>query len=82
MGLVVCPLASLRSVETAIAAASHGLTDTNGDKITTSTIDPQALKTAALLALQIATGHVMWPGDEPLRIKKPRQVQGVVEYSE
>lgn len=78
MSLIICPEVSLRSIESAIVSATHGLTDTNGERVLINTIDSRTLKSAALLALQIATGHVLWPGDEVLRIKSPKPVQGGV----
>lgn len=50
----------LRSVMTGITQASHGMLrhDTNTPQ-PAATIDPQALRTAALVALTIATGHTV-----------------------
>lgn len=78
MALVVCPEVSLRTVESAIVAATHSLVDVNGDKILIGTIDSRTLKTAALMALQIATGHVTWPGDEAIRVRQARPAPGVL----
>lgn len=79
MTLVVLSVAAMRRIEEAIASASHMLTDTNGEKVSVGTIDSRALKTAAVLAVQIATNQVIWPGDERLRIAAPKPVAGVVE---
>ena len=79
MSLVIIPEVALRQIETAIVGATHGLTDTANERVTINTIDPRRLKAAALIALQMCIDAVVWPGDEVLHIKQPRQTRGVVE---
>jgi hypothetical protein len=66
---------ALLNLQSAIVAATHGLTKPNGDRAMISTINDRALKQAALIAIQIASGEVIWPGDETLTIDVPTQQQ-------
>lgn len=66
---------ALLQLQSAIVAATHGLTHPNGQRATINTINDRALKQAALLAIQIAAGEVIWPGDETLTIDVPTQQQ-------
>lgn len=60
---------ALRGLQSAIVAATHALTSPNGARAQISTINDRALKQAALIAVQIAAGEVIWPGDETLTIE-------------
>lgn len=64
---------ALSQLQAAIVASTHSLTKPDGTRALLSTIDPKALRQAALLAIQIAAGEVIWPGDETLVIDMPTQ---------
>jgi hypothetical protein len=78
MSLAIIPERFLLALQSDICDTVQGLTDTSGERILSNTIDSRTLQTAALLALQIATGHVVWPGTETLRIKAPKPVIGSI----
>jgi len=69
---------ALTALMSAIVNATHGLTDTAGDRQSIGTIDSLRLRTAALVALQIATGETIFPGDETLVIAEPKAPSGVL----
>lgn len=77
--LLVIPETVLRSVEVAIVAATHNATNALGEKIQIATIDSRTLASAARVAIELATGEVVWPGGERLRIPKPKQQLGILE---
>lgn len=77
--MLVLHSAALRQLEAAIISATHSLVTTGGDRAMISTIDSRSIKQAALIAVQIAAGEVIWPGDERLRIQAPRPQPGMVE---
>ena len=77
--MLVAKPAALRDLMQSIVNATHGLTDVVGEKQMISTIDERTLRAAALTALFIATGGVVWPGDEPLRIPAPKPAPGVLQ---
>jgi len=64
---------ALLQLQSAIVAATHGMTTPSGTRAQLSTINDRALKQAALIAIQIASGEVIWPGDETLTIDVPQQ---------
>lgn len=66
---------ALLQLQSAIVAATHGLTHPDGKRAQISTINDRTLKQAALIAIQIASGEVIWPGDETLTIDVPSQQQ-------
>lgn len=80
--LAVVSETQLRNVEHAIAQATHSFTDTTGDRLTVSTIDSKTLTTAALMALQIATGMVVWPADQTLKIPRAKPTRSVVSIED
>lgn len=73
--MLVISAPALLQLQSAIVAASHGLTRPEGGRAMISTINDRALKQAALIAIQIASGEVIWPGDETLTIDIPTQQQ-------
>jgi hypothetical protein len=62
---------ALSQLQSAIVASTHSLTKLDGARAQISTIDPRTLKQAALIAIQMASGEVIWPGDETLTIDMP-----------
>lgn len=80
--MIVCPSVTMKLLMTEIVQATHGLTDTVGEKVTLPTIAEAQLRMAALVALQIATGETVHGGDKPLRIKMARPHHGMVEVIE
>jgi len=75
--LIVSPTA-LRNLMTALVNATHGMTDTAGERVVMSTIDDRALRAAALAGLMMTTGKVVWPGDEQLVIRQPKRQPGAI----
>ena len=71
--LIAAPT-TLLEIQNAIAMASHGLVDQNGQRVTIGTIDDRRLTMAAHIALQIAIGDVVWPADK--QIEPPAPVRG------
>lgn len=69
---IVHPL-DLSTLQAAIVAATHGITDAQGQRVMIGTIDDRRLATAALVAIQIALGDVVWPGDK--KIVLPRRAE-------
>lgn len=78
MTLLVVSEVGLRGLEGAIVLAAHAVSDTAGAAVILNTIDATALRSAALAALLIATGKVVWPGDERLIIRQPKREANVV----
>lgn len=77
--LLVIPQMALRAIEEAIVEATHVAANVAGERLQMSTIDHVRLASAARLALEIATGEVVWPGGEQIRIPKPREIRGVFQ---
>jgi hypothetical protein len=75
--ILVVSTAARSMLETAIAQATHAVTDTAGERIILSTINSQVLQTAVRTALQIATGEIIVFSDERLIAPKPKAAQGV-----
>lgn len=77
--MIVVPEITMKSLMTQIVEATHGLTDTAGTPQTMSTIDEPRLRMAALVAIQVATGETVWPGDRKIRLVRPRASYGIFE---
>lgn len=77
--LLVIPEADLRRLETAISIAARAAVDLRGRPVNLSTMEGRALKSAACQAIGMATGEVIWPGDEALRIPRVEPVRGYVQ---
>lgn len=75
--MIVCGEYTLKALMTEIVGATHELTDTAGDPQVMSTIAEPQLRTAALVALQIATGQTIWPGDRKISIRRPKVTQSI-----
>lgn len=80
--LLVIPDIALREIQTAIVNAAHMASDTNGERLVLQTIDSTRLAVAARLALEIATGEVVWPASQRLTIRAPKQRAGVFDIEE
>jgi len=80
--MLVVSDAAMRMITEAIVNAAHSMTDTTGTRATIGTMEPKALRTAALVGLSIATGEVVWPGSEPLRVGKPQQQRAGLQLVE
>jgi hypothetical protein len=79
MRLCVVPELALNKIMQEIAQAAHASTDTAGAKLEHGTIDPDRLKTAARLAVEMVTGDLVLPDNEKLRIPQPKPARSVVE---
>ena len=77
--LLVVSAAARSLLETAVADATHRLTDTAGDAVHLSTIDSRTLQTAVRTALAIVTGQIIVFSDERLIAPSPKAPQGVFQ---
>lgn len=75
--MIVIPDFLMRELMTNIVNATHGLVDTAGEPQIMSTIAEPQLRMAALLAVQIATGHSVWPGDRKITIQRPKMMHSI-----
>jgi hypothetical protein len=71
--MLVISAPALLQLQSAIVGSTHSLTKPDGSRALINTINDRALKQAALIAIQIAAGEVIWPGDETLTIDVPAQ---------
>lgn len=79
MRLCVIPELALNRIMQEIANAAHSSSDTAGVKIDHGTIDPDRLRIAARLAVEMATGELVMPDNERLRLPQPKPARSVVE---
>ena len=77
--MIVIPEAAMLELMMQITSTTHSLTDTAGNAVLTNTIAEPQLRMAAIIALQVATGAPIWPGDKKIVIKRPRQSLGIFE---
>lgn len=75
--MIVLPEVTLKDLMGHIVSAAHGLSDELGDSHPLSTIPEPQLRQAAIVALQIATGEAIWPGDRPIRIRRAPRAYGI-----
>jgi hypothetical protein len=74
--MLIVPTVVKMSVMNAIVEAAHSMTTTTGDRRPMATIAPEALNTAALAALMIATGQTVISDDEKIVVRAPQPVAG------
>lgn len=77
--MIVAPEITLKTLMTQIVEGTHGLVDTAGHPQTMSTIPESQLRMAAVVALQIATGQPIWPGDKKITIVRPKINSSIFE---
>ena len=75
--MIVVPTMTMRNLMTSIVEASHGLCDELGNMHVCATISESQLRMAALVALNIATGEVIWPQDRKVVIRRQKVQQGI-----
>ena len=75
--MIVLPNMAMRDLMTRIVEAGHSMTDENGTPHVLSTIPEAQLRMAALVAIQIATGEAIWPGDRSIVLKEQKQNYGI-----
>jgi hypothetical protein len=80
--MIIVPKIALQDLMTHIVQSTHELCDENGEPRIMSTIMESQLRIAAVVALQIATGEAIWPGDKIIQIKRPRIRQGIFQEEE
>jgi len=78
--MIVIPSMVLKMLMTNIIEATHSLSNESGAKSTQGTIEEKTLRMAALTAVQIATGHPVWPGDQTIVIPDGPRQQGIFRY--
>ena len=76
--MIVIPEYALKTLMTQIVGATHGLTNAAGEPVITNTIPEATLRMAAVIAVQVAAGDAVWPGDKRLIIEQPKQNQHVL----
>lgn len=77
--MIVISALALKDLMTKIVGTTHQLTDTAGNPQVMATITEPQLRQAALVALQIATGESIWPGDRKIQIVRRRQTDDIFE---
>ena len=76
--MLVISSAHLNMLMQTIVEATHGMTDTEGERARVSTIDPRALRSAALVGLQVATGETVLVAGEKITVRR-QQSSGVLD---
>lgn len=77
--MLIVSTAALRNIQSAIVQATHGLVDQDQNPVMAGTLPSGALEIAALAALQVAMGQVVWPADK--EIEPPRRVREAGPFS-
>lgn len=77
--MIIVPDITMRTLMHQIVEATHSLADEQGNPRTMSTISASQLRMAAIVALQVATGEAIWPGDKTIFIKRPKVHQGIFQ---
>jgi hypothetical protein len=77
--MIVLPTSALREMMTNIVNASHALVNTAGTQVSIPTIAEPQLRMAALVALEIALGETIWPGDRKIQIERPKRSHDIFE---
>lgn len=80
MAAVMMPPSVLNQMMKTIAEVSHMMTDLSGEPVRFGTLDAKNLKTAAIMALTVAVGEPVWPGDEILVIPNVEKRVGVFRF--
>ena len=80
--MLVIQEADLHRLQSHIGSACRCLTDNTGRRVDVPTIDHRTLNVAAMIALQICAGEVVWDATKPLRLLRPKQPVGVVNILE
>lgn len=75
--MIVIPEFLMRELMTRIVDTTHGLVDTAGEPVVIGTIAEPQLRMSALLAVQIATGQAVWPGDKKIQIRRPKMAHTI-----
>lgn len=75
--MIVLPDSVLRDLQVHIVQATHGLQDELGNPHITSTLNQDALRQAVIIAVQIAIGESVWPGDRAIRIRRMSRNYGI-----
>lgn len=75
--MIILPEYLMRELMTQIVNATHGLVDTAGEPQIMSTIAEPQLRMSALVAIQIATGQAVWPGDRKISIRRPKVAHSI-----
>lgn len=70
--MLIAASSVLTALEQDIASRARDVTDHNGKPVILPTISPAQLRSAAITALFIATGQVIWPADQKLDLRRER----------
>lgn len=77
--MIVIPEFILTNLMGQIAQAKHELVDQDGASVMLGTIEAKQLRAAALVAIQVAVGDIVWPGDRKISRPRPKVSQGIFE---
>lgn len=77
--MIVIPEFILTTLMAQIAQATHELVDQNGEPVRFGTIDAKQMRSAAKIAIEIAVGDTVWPGDRKISLPRPKVSQGIFE---
>lgn len=79
--MLVVSTPTLNTLIQDIASRAREITDHNGGTVILPTINEDALRSAALAALFIATGEVIWPADQKIDLRR-QKTAGLVSIEE
>lgn len=77
--MIVVPEMTLRLLMQHLVEATHGLGDHRGNVHRVGTIGAAELRMAALTALNIVTGEVVWPDDQKVKVPAPSINTGIFQ---
>lgn len=79
--MLIVSTPSLSGLIQDIASRAREVTDHNGDQVVLPTINDRQLRAAALVALSIATGEIIWPADQKIDVRR-KKATGLVSIVE
>jgi hypothetical protein len=80
--MIVLPEYALKTLMTQIVTARHAMTDAAGNPISLGTVDEKTMRMAALVAMQILVGELVFPGDRKILVRRPKRQTGIFEEEE
>lgn len=69
--MLVLSDAAIRMLTETIVNAARSTTDTAGGRAQLGTMNGDALRTAAIMAVSVATGQPVWPESEEIAVAAP-----------
>ena len=71
--MIVVSQGQIRMLMQGIVEATHGMTDTQGERRIVSTIDSRTLESAARIALEITTGETVLIEGQKITLRRPER---------